>query len=399
LLRRLTRVSWVEAVAIVEALTAILIHADGREAPVPELSDISITARGTVLARARAVDGLAGPRLARTLLALTSSGAIPVPLRLLITKWASFSEKHSIRTFAGELGFFARPDGELLIRAVYERYMVSPPAASPPEPDASEVAPQQDHPLRRRRLPGSIWLGVAVLVIGAVLVWLWREGSVSSHPEPSSSLVTLMSNAAQAARRIAVEASERVGLSALGATGSSESPTEPPSAGAPGPRRSATTSSARSPQSANRSQTGGTLAAARPPAEGPWSAPGMTAGTVLGALASPIREPEASTAAVSDDANDSSRLYSGEDPDVEPPEMSFSQLPAPLLMGIRAEVNTIEVVVSETGTVEHVRLVSPPRRMADMMMLSSAKTWKFEPASRQGKSVRYRLVVSWTATP
>jgi TonB family protein len=125
----------------------------------------------------------------------------------------------------------------------------------------------------------------------------------------------------------------------------------------------------------------------------------MTAGTVLGALASPIREPEASTAAVSDDANDSSRLYSGEDPDVEPPEMSFSQLPAPLLMGIRAEVNTIEVVVSETGTVEHVRLVSPPRRMADMMMLSSAKTWKFEPASRQGKSVRYRLVVSWTATP
>jgi len=84
---------------------------------------------------------------------------------------------------------------------------------------------------------------------------------------------------------------------------------------------------------------------------------------------------------------------------VEPPEISFPQLPAPLLMGIRAEVNTIELVVSEAGTVERVRLVSPPRRMADMMMLSSAKTWRFEPASKQGISVRYRLVVSWNISP
>jgi hypothetical protein len=34
-----------------------------------------------------------------------------------------------------------------------------------------------------------------------------------------------------------------------------------------------------------------------------------------------------------------------------------------------------------------------------MMLLSGAKTWRFQPASLSGEPVRYRMVVSWSATP
>jgi hypothetical protein len=37
--------------------------------------------------------------------------------------------------------------------------------------------------------------------------------------------------------------------------------------------------------------------------------------------------------------------------------------------------------------------------MPDMMLLSGAKNWTFEPALKDGQSVRYRLELSWAATP
>ena len=92
-------------------------------------------------------------------------------------------------------------------------------------------------------------------------------------------------------------------------------------------------------------------------------------------------------------------IYSSADQDVTPPEIRQPQMPAPLLSGVRAEVNTIELIISEAGTVERVRLLSRPRRMADMMLLSGAKNWSFAPASKDGQSVRYRLLLSWDATP
>ena len=96
---------------------------------------------------------------------------------------------------------------------------------------------------------------------------------------------------------------------------------------------------------------------------------------------------------------ETSRIYSSADPDVTPPEIRNPQLPPPLLSGVHAEVNTIELIVTEDGTVDRVRLVSAPRRMSDMMLLSGAKTWRFEPALRDGRPVKYRLLLSWDATP
>jgi hypothetical protein len=95
----------------------------------------------------------------------------------------------------------------------------------------------------------------------------------------------------------------------------------------------------------------------------------------------------------------SSPIYSAEDRDVTPPSIRHPQLPPPLFSGVQEDMNTIELIISEAGTVERVRLLSTPKRMADMMLLSGAKTWEFEPASRFGQSVRYRLLLTWAATP
>jgi outer membrane biosynthesis protein TonB len=76
-------------------------------------------------------------------------------------------------------------------------------------------------------------------------------------------------------------------------------------------------------------------------------------------------------------------------------------MPPPLVVGgpDQAIVNRMELVISTDGTVERVRLVSEPRRMADMMLLSGAKLWRFAPAVRDGVPVRYRTTLSWTVFP
>jgi hypothetical protein len=94
-------------------------------------------------------------------------------------------------------------------------------------------------------------------------------------------------------------------------------------------------------------------------------------------------------------------IYSPEDADVVPPALLAPQLPLPLVTVEDGTpiVNQMEVVVAADGTVERVRLVAGPRRMPDMMLLSGAKTWRFEPASKDGVPVRYRTILSWTVTP
>ena len=92
-------------------------------------------------------------------------------------------------------------------------------------------------------------------------------------------------------------------------------------------------------------------------------------------------------------------VYSDKDRDVRPPQMMLSELPRPAFAAWTTRTNAMEVVVSENGSVEHVRLLSPPQRMPDMMLLSRAKLWKFQPAVKDGRPVRYRVVLTWRVNP
>jgi hypothetical protein len=93
------------------------------------------------------------------------------------------------------------------------------------------------------------------------------------------------------------------------------------------------------------------------------------------------------------------RIYSKTDPDVVPARLVSAQRGGPMFRNMESAVNTMELIISKQGRVEEVRLISPPQRMTDMLLLSGAKTWKFVPALKDGQPVRYRTQFSWDATP
>jgi len=92
-----------------------------------------------------------------------------------------------------------------------------------------------------------------------------------------------------------------------------------------------------------------------------------------------------------------SPIYTKDDQDVVPARPVSSQIGGGLDVSI-ADVNTMELVISKFGRVEQVKLSVPPKRMTDMVLLSSAKTWKFTPAMKNGQPVRYRTLYSWETT-
>jgi hypothetical protein len=44
-------------------------------------------------------------------------------------------------------------------------------------------------------------------------------------------------------------------------------------------------------------------------------------------------------------------------------------------------------------------MVRVPQRMPDTFVLSRAKVWKFTPAMKDGRPVRYRLLLTWEVNP
>ena len=85
-------------------------------------------------------------------------------------------------------------------------------------------------------------------------------------------------------------------------------------------------------------------------------------------------------------------MYSSLDTEVAPPSLLRSRLPEGPPLGAPAEgLPEVEIVVSSTGEVESVKLVTQQAGVGPSMMLSAIKAWRFQPATRDGEPVRYRL--------
>src|SRR5262245_53872640 len=97
-------------------------------------------------------------------------------------------------------------------------------------------------------------------------------------------------------------------------------------------------------------------------------------------------------------AVDPSIVYSQTDQNVEPPRLVSRPLPR-RLPSAGSDAPTVEVVVSPEGGVERVRLTSRPRRLIDVMELSAAKAWQFDPALKDGQPVRYRFELGTSVPP
>ena len=90
-------------------------------------------------------------------------------------------------------------------------------------------------------------------------------------------------------------------------------------------------------------------------------------------------------------------VYTSADPDVTPASLLQTHLPSQPPSTVAPEdVGTLELLVTETGRVAHVKLISAPSRFQERMLVAAAKTWRFQPALKDGRPVRYRARVRIT---
>ena len=117
--------------------------------------------------------------------------------------------------------------------------------------------------------------------------------------------------------------------------------------------------------------------------------------------AAPI-EPPAGPDTVVDGMLASSRIYTEKDSEVSAPVAVYPQLPSTLPPDTpKGALAVIDLVIDDSGRVETVKLRDAPTTMADAMVLtmglSAAKTWRFQPALKDGRPVRYRKSI-WVLT-
>jgi hypothetical protein len=383
ILRREIVVNWDEAVAVVEEVCLLLAPT---EAGVPDAADLFIT-DGAVVQRngARAQsDTTSAGRLLHSL--LSTAGNTPVPLRLFVTQASAQGTYASIAAFASALAYFGKPARRELIRELYRRCATAVGstaapvhAAQPKRDDAPASAPQPARP--RRSMPRWALASVAVIGLSGAAVWLW---SMRSSLAGDVTLPSLVAQAREAVGRLAI--------------GSPAEQPAPAAAAVPAPRRAsnADVQMVRQTSEAPRlvSRTIGSPSQPRPRSR---RRPSPSMPVLVAAL------PSADLS--SRNADEAAReaivltIYSSKDADVEPPLLLYPQIPANLMLAGESRLNIMELLVSETGLVETVRLVAGPSRLPDVMLLSGAKAWRFKPASRDGEAVRYRALVSWAGTP
>ena len=85
-------------------------------------------------------------------------------------------------------------------------------------------------------------------------------------------------------------------------------------------------------------------------------------------------------------------VFDSRDVNVTPPVTLRLRLPS-LGEDDLAQAGVVETIVSASGEVEKVKLVSPPQSVHEAMILSAIKTWRFQPAMKDGQPVRYRHLI------
>jgi hypothetical protein len=366
LLDRRTPIEWFEAVAIIQGLSHVLLEEYPSSDPgVPKADEVAIAPEGHVELLARGLRDAPVARAARLLHELSEGAALPVQLRLLVLQEISPSPCcQSILEFSTRLALFERPGRADIIRGVYERYLRLPPqpaegAAPVAAPPAPKMAARE--PWWRTRLVRAG--GVAALLSGALLAgvsWGWRSGSplptgtVDRRGPVARTVGDVRLSVAEAAAEGAKSVSRWLGLE------SAERPAPAPTAAA--------------------------LEAPPVPQAAPSRLPVRTA------PAPPAPVSAAARVAAPPPALPDVKIYSGIDGAVVPPSLLRSRLPSEPPPGVRADaLPEVEIVVSETGEVESVKLLTPQAGVGPSMMLSAIKTWRFHPASLDGEPVRYRL--------
>jgi TonB family protein len=364
---------WHEAVAVV-AETAAMLLARGLTT-VPETSSVILAPDGTLHLLNEGPPGAApAPRLGGMLDALLSSTPCPPELRKLTDESMADPPAYAtIEAFANALAFFERPGRHELLAAVGARSSeVQLEARANTElehleararnvPRTAERVPEQTPSHRTRNR-------VVLLVAGSVLLLGIVAGALVGLRATGSSSATITERVRARVDRIAQRGLEAVGLR------TPDPPSSTPTAAVIAPKRVAPKTSRRAPRQLPVTISVKELA-------------GASLSTPPSAVA-----PESPEPIVRDEV-----VYTAEAEGVEPAVLMRPHLPSrPPAEATSEEIGILEVIVSATGAVEQVRLISATNRYHDRMIVAAAKAWQFEPATKDGQPVRYRTRIRIT---
>lgn len=136
---------------------------------------------------------------------------------------------------------------------------------------------------------------------------------------------------------------------------------------------------------ASSSQSSGGRGTASSPAPAGRTAP----------AARPTYQPAASSPAAD-------RIYTESDRDVIPPTDLSRTIPEwrpPALLKSATLRGVLDIVISESGTVESAQLSQPISPYYDSNLLNAAKQWRFTPALLEGRPVKYRKTMTIVLRP
>ena len=399
LLARRVALEWFESVAILAGLCSTLAEKGTTGVPAPP--DILLSPDGAIVvggpAQRHEDDAL--PRVLHELLAVVPP---PTALRLFVLHAISSSERRSPAAFGKALEYYERPERDAVIRAVRQKYFETPlplPGSAAPQPfELPAIEPKQlpsPEPVRRR--PRRVAVVLALCACAVVVVITVGNGRSGRSSRTFSTVDALLAHTAEAGRSVVRAIADSLSSPVDNAPGEDPTTSEPktPVVTSEGRRRRPRTESthesvaATGPEAAtlDELETGAVQVDAVPADEAPIEHP---------VVVMPVPVPE---------VVDDKPLDAADTP--SPTEAHASVIPPRLLEPIRLppwvdpvnkeSLSAIELQIGTDGTVERVRMLSPAMRMTDMMILSAAKTWVFEPASLEGRPVPYRLTLSLSA--
>jgi len=414
LIDRGVKLDWHEAVAVVRDVCHLLRGTDPDE-PVPDLRHIWICANG----RMAIAPGTVGDRtstehpvatLGRLLLSLVEDAGMPVQLRIVALSAASTTPAYAtVDEFSNALAYFERPGGAPPVRPVYNRWYAQaaesdaptalqplPPASPPrtsPSPVPQEVVDLTAPPdaldlflpekkvvaLRGRSFPVLPIAAAAagLLVVTLILAWSF-SGRSGSSPGPAQTAQAPVEETASEAIAQTSPVAKDIDLDATGAS----------TARGSGARRSGLASGV-----ATRNRVGKAGAApAIPSARPPVRSASRFAGPAPASPASPSsRQPAADERLPVPMGEPPNVIYSSADQDVDPPILVRPRVSVdPPAAGERQGMTVLDLLISETGQVETVKLAAPAQDYREAMIISAIKTWKFTPGMRDGHPVRYQ---------
>jgi len=386
LLARQVDVQWFEGVAIVQAICRHLLARGVSNGEFPVATQIGIGADGAVRVLGTA-STKAVPAAAHLLAGLLSDD-VPVRLRLVVSQaTGEASTIQNLREFSEALGYFERPDGELIVRNLVQRAMLAAPRKQADEPGSEQVHPHQKpetaavKPARVKKATLRL-TAMAVVAILASLAWFAsRQGRVSAA---FAGITDVFAGGPEAGLNEPLE--------------NSASPKETGAQGATRPHQShssVTATSHSQPDEAQKESPGAPAARVRSLVPIVTSArSGVPSSGVSGV-------PEAAQTYVifasEPGVNASNLIYSKADSAVTPPRQVYPALPAEPRADLKRALTVVDLVIAPDGLVERVHLRTAPRDIHEFMLLSAAKAWRFQPALLDGRPVRFLHSVALTS--